>query len=76
MVGAGTLSHRIRSTPPSFNVLTIAGDQLSVEVRTMEGVATSKMLIGSIPVNALPPRRAGEPVAPVGAVPEVNPPVH
>jgi hypothetical protein len=26
--------------------------------------------------NALPPRTEGEPIAPVSAVPEVDPPVH
>jgi 3',5'-cyclic AMP phosphodiesterase CpdA len=76
MIGAGTLSHRIRSTPPSFNVLTIDGDELSVQVRTLDHVATREMLIAAIPANALPPRKADEPVAPVGAVPVVDPPVH
>lgn len=76
MVGAGTLSLRIRSTPPSFNLLTVDNDQLSVEVRTLASVTTSAMLIPSIPGNALPPRSPGEPVAPLGAVPAVDPPVH
>ncbi len=75
MIGAGTLSRRIRSTPPSFNVLTIDGDRLAVEVRTLDALATRDMLIAAIPANALPPRRPGEPVAPVGAVPAVDPPV-
>lgn len=35
-VGAGTLSERLRSTPPSFNQLDIAGRDLKVVVRTMD----------------------------------------
>ena len=35
MIGAGTLSERVRSTRPSFNMLTIADGALSVTVRTM-----------------------------------------
>lgn len=35
-VGAGTLSERLRSTPPSFNQLDIDGGELKVTVRTMD----------------------------------------
>ena len=35
LIGAGTLSERVRATPPSFNELTVAGDALEVSVRTM-----------------------------------------
>ena len=35
MIGAGTLSERIRTTRPSFNQLNIEGGQLSVTVRAM-----------------------------------------
>lgn len=76
MIGAGTLSRRTRSTPPSFNALTWRDGQLSVEVRNLQQVPTRDMMIGDVPPNALPPREAGEPVAPVGAVPPVDPPVH
>lgn len=75
MIGAGTLSHRLRSTPPSFNELTIAGDEIAVRVRNLEAVPTADMQIDDIPENALPPRLPGEPVAPVHAVPPVDPPV-
>jgi hypothetical protein len=34
------------------------------------------MQIGSIPADAMPPRAPDEPVAPIGAVPDVDPPVH
>jgi len=76
MIGAGTLSRRIRSTPPSFNQLTYAEGQLTVKVRNLEDVPTRKMQIDDVPENALPPRRPQEPVAPVAAVPESDPPVH
>jgi 3',5'-cyclic AMP phosphodiesterase CpdA len=76
MIGAGTLSQRVRSTPPSFNELTLDGDMITVRVRNLEHVATRDMLIDDVPENALPPRTEGEPVAPVAAVPAVDPPVH
>jgi 3',5'-cyclic AMP phosphodiesterase CpdA len=76
MIGAGTLSRRIRSTPPSFNELTFAGGTITVRVRNLEHVPTPDMQIDAVPENALPPRTEGEPIAPVSAVPEVDPPVH
>lgn len=36
LIGAGTLSERVRLSPPSFNVLTIDGGALAVAARTME----------------------------------------
>jgi len=75
MIGAGTLSQRIRSTPPSFNEIVVSDDAITVAVRNLEAVPTAAMQIDAIPGDALPPREAGEPVAPVGAVPEVDPPV-
>lgn len=76
MIGAGTLSQRTRSTPPSFNELVWDGAELSVTVRNLEHVPTPDMLISDVPPDALPPRSPGEPVAPVGQVPAVDPPVH
>lgn len=76
MIGAGTLSHRLRSTPPSYNELTWDGSQLHVEVRNLEHIATRDMMIDEVPEDAMPPRRPGEPVAPVRRVPPVDPPVH
>ena len=75
MIGAGTLSKRLRSTPPGFNELTIASGRIDARVRNLEHVATPDMQIGAVPPDALPPRTPGEPVAPVGAVPPVDPPV-
>ncbi|MBB4614462.1 metallophosphoesterase family protein [Novosphingobium taihuense] len=76
MIGAGTLSQRVRSTPPSFNELTLEGETIAVRVRNLEHVPTRDMMIDDVPENALPPRNEGEPVAPVGAVPAFDPPVH
>jgi len=76
MIGAGTLSRRLRSTPASFNELTWDGAGLRVTVRNPEEVPTPAMMIDDVPEDALPPREPGEPVAPVGRVPPVDPPVH
>lgn len=76
MIGAGTLSLRVRSTPPSFNDLTLADGDIRVKVRNLAEVPTRDMLIDDVPGNALPPRKEGEPVANIGAVPPVDPPVH
>ncbi len=76
MIGAGTLSKRTRSTPPSFNEIEWDGATLAVCVRNLEHVETPDMQIDDVPENALPPRRPGEPVAPVRQVPRVDPPVY
>lgn len=64
MIGAGTLSRRIRSTPPSFNQLDIADGGIQLRVRNLEQVPTPAMMIEDVPPNALPPK-PGEPAAPV-----------
>ncbi|TMM48229.1 metallophosphoesterase family protein [Qipengyuania marisflavi] len=76
MIGAGTLSKRTRSTPPSYNELMWDGQDLTVCVRNLEDIATPSMQIDDVPENALPPREPGEPVAPIRQVPRVDPPVH
>lgn len=76
MIGAGTLSQRIRSTPPSFNAITLDDTRVEVRVRNLAHVPTRDMQIDAVPPDALPPRDADEPVAPIGAVPPVDPPVH
>lgn len=69
MIGAGTLSERIRSTPPSCNALTIDGSGLHVTVRTLgDAIPTPDMLIDDVPDNADPPE-PGDPVAPINAEP-------
>lgn len=76
MIGAGTLSQRVRSTPPSFNELTFIDGDIRVRVRNLEMIPTRAMQIEDVPENAMPPREPGEPVAPIGSVPPVDPPVH
>ena len=77
MIGAGTLSQRIRSTPQSFNELRFGPDgSLHVEARNLQHVPTDAMKIDSVPEDAMPPRDPGEPVAPVNAVPRVDPPLY
>lgn len=76
MIGAGTLSRRVRSTPPSFNQIEVDGRELRVTVRNLEAVPTPDMQVRDVPETALPPRAPDQPMAPVGAVPEVDPPVH
>jgi 3',5'-cyclic AMP phosphodiesterase CpdA len=76
MIGAGTLSQRIRSTPQSFNEVTWDGTTLDVRVRSIADVPTEAMQVKQVPEDAMPPREPGEPVAPVNTVPRVDPPVH
>jgi len=76
MIGAGTLSQRLRSTPPSFNEIAWDGEALTVRVRSLDEVPTPEMQIDDVPEDALPPREPGEPVAPVNQVPRTDPPVH
>jgi len=76
MIGAGTLSQRIRSTPQSFNELIWDGETLDVCVRSIADVPTEAMQVNQVPEDAMPPRRPEEPVAPVHTVPRVDPPVH
>ena len=76
MIGAGTLSHRLRSTPPGFNELTWDGEKLAVKVRNLEDIPSRDMMIDAVPEDAMPPREPGEPVAPVGRVPRTDPPVY
>ena len=76
MIGAGTLSQRVRSTPPSFNELVWDGERVEVTVRNLEHVDSKDMMIDDVPEDATPPREPGEPVAPVGNVPRTDPPVN
>jgi 3',5'-cyclic AMP phosphodiesterase CpdA len=76
MIGAGTLSQRIRSTPQSFNEIVWDGEAIDVRVRNIADVPTPAMQVKQVPEDAMPPRKPDEPVAPVGTVPRVDPPVH
>jgi 3',5'-cyclic AMP phosphodiesterase CpdA len=76
MIGAGTLSQRIRSTPQSFNEITWDGERIEVCVRNIADIPTEAMQVPEVPEDAMPPREPDEPVAPVHTVPRVDPPVH
>ena len=69
MIGAGTLSQCVRTTPPGFNELTITPAGIAVKVRNLAHVPTRDMLIDAIPDNAEPPRDPADPVAPVAQAP-------
>lgn len=58
MIGAGTLSRRLRTTPTSFNELRWDGERLEVQVRNQAGVPTSQMLVDEVPEDAEPPEVA------------------
>ncbi|MEO0032620.1 MAG: hypothetical protein RIS94_2378 [Pseudomonadota bacterium] len=55
MIGAGTLSLRVRTTPPGFNELTITEQGVAVKVRNLASVPTRDMLIHEVPEDATPP---------------------
>lgn len=55
MIGAGTLSRRLRSTPPSFNELAWDGVDLRVTVRNLAAIPTPQMQITDVPEDAEPP---------------------
>lgn len=55
MIGAGTLSHRLRSTPPSYNRLVIdAGGAIVVTVRNREHIPTPAIQAHEVPTGPLP----------------------
>lgn len=60
MIGAGTLSRRIRSTPPSFNELTVSDRDIVVKVRNLEALPTAAMQVPEVPADAAPPRAPAE----------------
>lgn len=60
MIGAGTLSLRLRTTPPSFNQITISEGVLGVETRNLARLTTSAMQIDDVPDDAEPPADPGE----------------
>lgn len=69
MIGAGTLSCRVRTTPPSFNELTIEDGKIAVCARNVEELDTAAMQIDDVPPDAEPPG-PGDPVAPAAPVVE------
>ena len=55
MIGAGTLSQRLRTTPASFNELAWDGAELVVRVRNMEGLPGAALQVDTVPEDAEPP---------------------
>ncbi|MBS0475803.1 MAG: metallophosphoesterase [Proteobacteria bacterium] len=58
MVGAGTLSKRLRSTPPSYNRIELVGTEVRVAVRNREHLATPDMQVDAVPSGPLPGEQA------------------
>lgn len=54
MIGAGTLSHRLRSTPPSYNRIAIAGGEITVTARNPEHLRTEQVQVEAVPTGLLP----------------------
>lgn len=65
MIGAGTLSHRLRTTPASFNELVWDGANLHVQVRNLQGLENAAIQVEEIPEDATPPLTGTGPVATV-----------
>lgn len=61
MIGAGTLSQRIRSTPPGFNELTVTAAGVAVTVRNLAHVPTPAMQVDTVPEDATPPHPSADP---------------
>ncbi|MFM9935560.1 MAG: metallophosphoesterase family protein [Novosphingobium sp.] len=55
MIGAGTLSQRVRTTPAGFNELTFTEAGLAVNVRTMGAEPSPPRIHGDVPEDANPP---------------------
>ena len=55
MIGAGTLSHRLRTTPASFNELAWDGETLALTVRNLAQRPSAAMQIDDVPEDAEPP---------------------
>ncbi|MFC0589840.1 metallophosphoesterase family protein [Novosphingobium aquiterrae] len=54
LVGAGTLSTRLRSTPASYNRVELSGDAVRVSVRNRDHLASAQVQVGEVPSGPLP----------------------
>ncbi|MBN8502654.1 MAG: metallophosphoesterase [Sphingomonadales bacterium] len=59
MIGAGTLSLRLRSTPASYNRITVAATGISVTVCNRERLPTAHLQVGTVPTGPLPDEQPG-----------------
>lgn len=53
MIGAGTLSHRIRSTPASYNRIVVSTSGITVTARNREHVPSPAMQVNEVPSGPL-----------------------
>lgn len=56
MIGAGTLSQRVRTTPAGFNELTVSDIAIAVTVRTMDAAPAPPRIHDDVPEDANPPQ--------------------
>lgn len=54
LIGAGTLSTRLRSTPASYNRIDLAGNEVRVSVRNREHLPTAALQANAVPSGPLP----------------------
>ena len=53
MIGAGTLSRRIRSTPASYNLIVVSDEGIAVTARNREQVPSPAMQVSEVPSGPL-----------------------
>lgn len=54
LIGAGTLSQRLRSTPPSYNRIEIDAAEIRVTARNPEYRSTAQVQVSEVPTGPLP----------------------
>lgn len=54
LIGAGTLSHRLRTSPPSYNRIEIDGQEIRVTARSPDRQPTVQVQVDTVPTGPLP----------------------
>ena len=54
LIGAGTLSQRLRSTPPSYNRIEVDPDEIRVTARNRAHQPTAEVQVSEVPTGPLP----------------------
>lgn len=54
LIGAGTLSQRLRSTPPSYNRIEVDADEIRVTARNRAHQPTAEVQVSEVPTGPLP----------------------
>lgn len=62
MIGAGTLSQRLRTTPASYNRIVVSADGIKVVARNRENQPTAVVQVSEVPTGPLP-AEAAQPAA-------------